>query len=72
MPSDQSTWLISAPLNGDTEGLHHEFSAKVAQHLKSFPPNSIAQFNIPSFKVCSQSRLLPAFLTAPLPDWHPR
>ncbi|KAF9036462.1 ATPase, V1 complex, subunit C [Hymenopellis radicata] len=58
MPSDQSTWLISAPLNGDSEGLHHEFSAKVAQQLKSFPPNSIAQFNIPSFKTGTLDNLI--------------
>ena len=51
MPSDQSTWLISAPLNGDTEGLQQELSDKVSHNIKSIPPNSIATLAIPSFKV---------------------
>ncbi|KAF8922321.1 hypothetical protein CPB85DRAFT_1372017 [Mucidula mucida] len=51
MPSDQSTWLISAPPPP-------RISAKVAQHLKSFPPNSIAQFNIPSFKTGTLDNLI--------------
>ncbi|KAK0465333.1 uncharacterized protein EV420DRAFT_1719189 [Desarmillaria tabescens] len=50
MPSDQSTWLISIPLNGDSEGVHQEITHKVIQQLKTYPPNSISQFSIPSFK----------------------
>ncbi|KAF5368442.1 hypothetical protein D9758_002368 [Tetrapyrgos nigripes] len=48
MPSDQSTWLIAVPNNGDAEGLLPELQSKLSQQSKS--PNSIAEFPIPSFK----------------------
>ncbi|TDL28740.1 ATPase, V1 complex, subunit C [Rickenella mellea] len=50
MPSDQSTWLISAPHDGDSEGLLQELTSKLQQQSKSFPSTNIAQLNIPSFK----------------------
>ncbi|KAJ3546988.1 hypothetical protein NMY22_g1832 [Coprinellus aureogranulatus] len=34
MPSDQSTWLISVPLDGDSEGLLEELAPKLAQQAK--------------------------------------
>ncbi|KIY63679.1 ATPase, V1 complex, subunit C [Cylindrobasidium torrendii FP15055 ss-10] len=58
MPSDQSTWLISAPLNGDTEGLFQEFSRKVAHQAKAVPPNNIAPLNIPTFKTGTLDTLI--------------
>lgn len=50
MPSDQSTWLISVPLDGDSEGLLEELAPKLAQQAK-LPVQDIAQLQIPSFKV---------------------
>ncbi|KAJ7293344.1 hypothetical protein C8J57DRAFT_23403 [Mycena rebaudengoi] len=47
MPSDQSTWLIAVPQDGDSEGLLQELSPKLSQQSKS---NAIAQLAIPSFK----------------------
>jgi len=51
MPSDESTWLVSVPQDGDSEGLLQELSTKLSQQSKLFSPNSIAQLVIPSFKV---------------------
>lgn len=48
MPSDQSTWLIAVPNDGEAEGLLQELHAKLSQQSKSF---GLAQFEIPSFKV---------------------
>ena len=45
MPSDQSTWLIAVPQDGDAEGLLHELTGKLPQHSRS------AELAIPSFKV---------------------
>nr|VWO95113.1 N/A [Ganoderma boninense] len=50
MPSDQSTWLISVPDNGDIEGLHHELTTKLTGTSKSVLPSNLAQLAIPSFK----------------------
>ncbi|KAJ7655056.1 hypothetical protein DFH06DRAFT_1201473 [Mycena polygramma] len=47
MPSDQSTWLIAVPQDGDSEGLLQEISPKLSQQSKS---NVVAPFAIPSFK----------------------
>lgn len=58
MPSDQSTWLISIPLNGDSEGVHQEITHKVIQQLRTYPPNSISQFSIPSFKTGTLDSLI--------------
>jgi hypothetical protein len=51
MPSDQSTWLIAVPNDGDSEGVLPEISQKLTHQSKSFPRENIAQLNIPSFKV---------------------
>ncbi|KAG7099457.1 hypothetical protein E1B28_001308 [Marasmius oreades] len=50
MPAEHSTWLISVPLNGDTECLAQELSSKLAQQSKSFSPTSLHELSIPSFK----------------------
>jgi V-type H+-transporting ATPase subunit C len=38
------------PQDGDSEGLLHEISTKLSQQSRSFPANSVAELNIPSFK----------------------
>ncbi|KAF9270458.1 ATPase V1 complex subunit C [Marasmius fiardii PR-910] len=58
MPSDQSTWLVSVPLNGDTEGLTQELSSKLMQQSKSFSPNSLNELSIPSFKTGTLDSLI--------------
>jgi len=50
MPSDQSTWLIAVPQDGDSEGLLPEITSKLSQQSRSFPANSVAELSIPSFK----------------------
>ncbi|EIM92755.1 ATPase V1 complex subunit C, partial [Stereum hirsutum FP-91666 SS1] len=50
MPSDQSTWLIAAPQDGDSEGLLQEVYSKLSQQSKTFSRNNIGQLSIPSFK----------------------
>ena len=50
MPSDLSTWLISAPQNGDTEGLIQEIGGKFAQ-AKALSESNFAAFEVPSLKV---------------------
>ncbi|KAF8649839.1 hypothetical protein AX16_005602 [Volvariella volvacea WC 439] len=73
MPSDQSTWLISVPQDGESEGIVQELSYKLSQSTKLIPPSNISQFGIPSFKtgtldlLISLSEELPkqeAFFTA--------
>jgi V-type H+-transporting ATPase subunit C len=51
MPSDQSTWLLAVPQDGDAEGLLPDVTTKLTQQSRSFPANNIAELNIPSFKV---------------------
>jgi V-type H+-transporting ATPase subunit C len=51
MPSDQSTWIISVPQDGDSEGLLEELGSKISQQSKAFTPNNMGQLPIPSFKV---------------------
>lgn len=48
MPSDQSTWLIAVPNDGDAEGLLPEITSKLAQVSRSL---QTAEFAIPAFKV---------------------
>lgn len=50
MPSDQSTWLIAIPHDGDAEGLLPEIASKLAQASRS-PQTAVAEFAIPAFKV---------------------
>ncbi|KAF8720409.1 hypothetical protein AX14_011006 [Amanita brunnescens Koide BX004] len=49
MPSDQSTWLVAVPHDGETVGLHHELSSRLYQQCR-LPPSDIAELIIPSFK----------------------
>ncbi|KAF5382977.1 hypothetical protein D9757_006313 [Collybiopsis confluens] len=58
MPSDQSTWLITVPLNGDSEGLLQELTTKLSHQSRSFSPNSIAELGIPSFKAGTLDSLI--------------
>jgi hypothetical protein len=51
MPSDQSTWLITVPQDGDSDGLIQELISKLSQQSKTFSQSSIGQLDIPSFKV---------------------
>jgi V-type H+-transporting ATPase subunit C len=53
MPSDQSTWLVAVPQDGDSEGLHQELEIKFQQQLKTFHRSTLAQLNMPTFKVLS-------------------
>ncbi|KZS96147.1 ATPase V1 complex subunit C, partial [Sistotremastrum niveocremeum HHB9708] len=46
MPSDQSTWLIAVPQDGDSEGLVQELSSKLGGS-KSI---GVGTLNVPSFK----------------------
>ncbi|PAV21816.1 ATPase V1 complex subunit C [Pyrrhoderma noxium] len=50
MPSEQSTWLIAVPNDGDAENVVQELTFKIQQQSRSFNPKSISEFNIPSFK----------------------
>jgi hypothetical protein len=50
MPSDQSTWLIAVPNDGDAEGLHSEITSKLAQQSRSSQP-SVSELGILAFKV---------------------
>lgn len=50
MPSDQSTWLVAVPQDGDAEGLHQELAAKLQVGSKSAVAN-LAPLPVPSFKV---------------------
>lgn len=56
MPSNQATWLISAPQDGDSEGLIQELQYKLQQQLRSFDTSDVSQLAVPAFKV---SRLSP-------------
>ncbi|KAJ7275277.1 ATPase V1 complex subunit C [Mycena haematopus] len=47
MPSDQSTWLIAVPQDGDSEGLQQELAPKLLQLSKA---NAVALLTIPTFK----------------------
>ncbi|KAF8316127.1 ATPase, V1 complex, subunit C [Clavulina sp. PMI_390] len=49
MPSDLSTWLVSVPQNGDSEGLYQELSGKFTSS-KQLPSTSIAEFNSASLE----------------------
>ncbi|TFK57433.1 ATPase, V1 complex, subunit C [Heliocybe sulcata] len=50
MPSDQSTWFISVPQDGESEGLLQEITTKLVRQSKALPPSNIAPLTIPSFK----------------------
>lgn len=50
MPSDQATWLIAVPQDGDSEGLFQELAPKLTKEAK-LPLRDLAQLPIPAFKV---------------------
>lgn len=52
MPSDQSTWLIAVPQDGDSEGLLPEITSKLPQHT------TVAELGIPSFKTGTLDSLI--------------
>jgi len=56
MPSDQSTWFIAVPQNGDSEGLLQELHTKFTS--KSLTTNSIVQLEIPAFKTGTLESLI--------------
>jgi len=56
MPSDQSTWLIAVPQDGDAEGLFDELHNKLASQIKG--SSNISQLNIPSFKTGTLDTLI--------------
>jgi len=56
MPSDQSTWLLSVPQDGDSEGLLQELHGKFSS--KSLPANGLAQLQIPAFKTGTLESLI--------------
>ncbi|KAH8992012.1 hypothetical protein EDB92DRAFT_619642 [Lactarius akahatsu] len=58
MPSDQSTWLITVPQDGDTDGLLQELTSKLSQQSKTFSSSSIGQLYIPSFKTGTLDSLI--------------
>ncbi|KAI0314983.1 hypothetical protein OF83DRAFT_1062908 [Amylostereum chailletii] len=58
MPSDQSTWLVAVPQDGDSEGVLQELSSKLSQQSKSFSHNSIGQLYIPTFKTGTLDALI--------------
>ncbi|KAF8480952.1 hypothetical protein DFH94DRAFT_436267 [Russula ochroleuca] len=58
MPSDQSTWIISVPQDGDSEGLLEELGTKLSQQSKTFTPSNIGQLPIPSFKTGTLDSLI--------------
>ncbi|KAG1908441.1 ATPase V1 complex subunit C [Suillus fuscotomentosus] len=52
MPSDQSTWLIAVPQDGDSEGLLPEITNKLPQST------GVAELGIPSFKTGTLDSLI--------------
>lgn len=58
MPSDQSTWLITVPQDGDSEGLLQELTSKLSQQSKTFSSSCIGQLFIPSFKIGTLDALI--------------
>ncbi|KZW02017.1 ATPase, V1 complex, subunit C [Exidia glandulosa HHB12029] len=50
MPSDQSSWLVTVPLNGDTEQLNHDIAPKLDALAKGYARESLAQIDVPEFK----------------------
>jgi len=58
MPSDQASWLVAVPLNGDTEGLYQDISAKFNGLSRSYAKNNVVQIDIPSFKTGTLDTLI--------------
>lgn len=57
MPSDQATWLIAVPQDGDSEGLFQELAPKLTKEAK-LPLRDLAQLPIPSFKTGTLDSLI--------------
>ncbi|KAI0786026.1 ATPase V1 complex subunit C [Abortiporus biennis] len=55
MPSDQSTWLISIPQDGDAEGIYQELYTKLNRSSGSV---SLSQLPLPSFKTGTLDSLI--------------
>lgn len=49
MPSDLSSWFISTPQDGDSEGLFQELQGKL-DSARVLPKSNIAELLIPSLK----------------------
>ncbi|KAG8709586.1 Vacuolar ATP synthase subunit C [Ceratobasidium sp. 395] len=49
MPSDQCSWLVAVPADGDTEGLYQELSGKF-ETQKALQRSNFAEFKIPELK----------------------
>ena len=58
MPSDQSTWLIAVPQDGDAEGLLPEVTSKLTQQSKAYSRDTVAELGIPSFKTGTLDSLI--------------
>ncbi|CAL1696511.1 unnamed protein product [Somion occarium] len=56
MPSDQSTWLVAIPQDGDSEGAFQELHSKLGGNSKSSP--SFSPLSIPSFKTGTLESLI--------------
>ncbi|KAF8521475.1 ATPase V1 complex subunit C [Gautieria morchelliformis] len=50
MPSDQSTWLISVPQDGDSDGVHQELENRFQQQSRAFDRKNFTQLSLPAFK----------------------
>ncbi|KAH0838586.1 ATPase V1 complex subunit C [Lanmaoa asiatica] len=57
MPSDQSTWLIAIPSDGDAEGILPEIASKLVQVSRS-SQTAVAEFAIPAFKTGTLDSLI--------------
>jgi V-type H+-transporting ATPase subunit C len=53
MPSDDSTWLITVPQDGDGEGIVQELASKLSQSSKPLSKRNVGELTIPSFKASS-------------------
>ncbi|CAE6436397.1 unnamed protein product [Rhizoctonia solani] len=49
MPSDQSSWLIAVPHDGDAEGLYQELSGKL-ETQKALSRSNLGEFKVPELK----------------------
>jgi len=58
MPSDQSTWLIAVPLDGDSEGLEQEIATKLANQSRTFSKKDLGSLGIPTFKTGTLDSLI--------------
>ncbi|KIY45343.1 ATPase, V1 complex, subunit C [Fistulina hepatica ATCC 64428] len=58
MPSEQSTWLLSIPQDGDAEGSVHELSSKLSGSKSVSLSSSVAPIDIPTFKTGTLDSLI--------------